>query len=70
MAFGPSNQAIDFLVEADTEFVLGSAARHPYELALGYYSVHTSPASLQAGEQRIAKVKLRLQQEGRLQLCA
>jgi redox-sensitive bicupin YhaK (pirin superfamily) len=70
MAFGPSNQAIDFLAEADTEFVLGSAARHPYELALGYYSVHTSPASLQAGEQRIAKVKLRLQQEGRLQLCA
>ena len=52
--------------EADTEFVLGSAASHPYELALGYYSVHTSPASLHAGEQRIAEIKERLQKEGRL----
>jgi redox-sensitive bicupin YhaK (pirin superfamily) len=66
VAFEPSNQAIDFRAEADTEFVLGSTARHPYELALGYYSVHTSPASLQAGEQRIAEIKVRLQREGRL----
>src|SRR5205809_7340232 len=66
VAFETSNQAIDFRAEADTEFVLGSAARHPYEPALGYYSVHTSPASLQAGEQRIAEIKARLQKEGRL----
>jgi len=66
VAFETSNQAIDFRAEADTEFVLGSASRHPYELALGYYSVHTSPASLQAGEQRIAEIKARLQKEGRL----
>jgi redox-sensitive bicupin YhaK (pirin superfamily) len=66
VAFETSNQAIDFRAEADTEFVLGSAARHPYELALGYYSVHTSPASLQAGEQRIAEIKVRLQREGSL----
>ena len=66
MAFETSNEAIDFHAEADTEFVLGSAASHPYELALGYYSVHTSPASLQAGEQRIAEIKARLQKEGRL----
>jgi hypothetical protein len=43
VAFEASNQVIDFRAEADTEFVLGSAASHPYELALGYYSVHTSP---------------------------
>ena len=60
------DQAIDFHAEADTEFVLGSAVSHPYELALGYYSVHTSPASLHAGEQRIAEIKERLQKEGRL----
>jgi redox-sensitive bicupin YhaK (pirin superfamily) len=66
VAFETSNQAIDFRAEADTEFVLGSAARHPYELALGYYSVHTSPGSLQAGEQRIAEIKVRLQKEGLL----
>jgi redox-sensitive bicupin YhaK (pirin superfamily) len=64
--FEPSNKAIDFHAEADSEFVLGSAASHPYELALGNYSVHTSPASLQAGEQRIAETKERLQKEGRL----
>ena len=58
VAFETSDQAIDFHAEADTEFVLGSAASHPYELALGYYSVHTSPASLHAGEQRIAEIKV------------
>jgi redox-sensitive bicupin YhaK (pirin superfamily) len=66
VAFDPSNEAIDFRAEADTEFVLGSAASHPYELALGFYSVHTSRASLQAGERRIAEIKVRLQKEGRL----
>jgi redox-sensitive bicupin YhaK (pirin superfamily) len=64
--FEPSSEAIDFHAEADTEFVLGSAVSHPYELALGHYSVHTSPASLHAGEQRIAEIKERLQKEGRL----
>jgi redox-sensitive bicupin YhaK (pirin superfamily) len=66
VAFETSDQAIDFRAEADSEFVLGSAVSHPYELALGYYSVHTSPASLHAGEQRIAEIKARLQKEGRL----
>jgi redox-sensitive bicupin YhaK (pirin superfamily) len=66
VAFETSNQAIDFRAEADTEFVLGSAASHPYELALGYYSAHTSAASLRAGEQRIAEIKVRLQREGQL----
>ena len=66
VAFEPSNQAIEFRAETDTEFVLGSAASHPHELALGYYSVHTSPASLHAGEQRIAELRVRLQKEGLL----
>lgn len=66
VAFEASSEAIDFHAEADTEFVLGSAASHPYELALGYYSVHTSAASLQAGERRIAEIQVRLQKEGRL----
>ena len=64
--FEPSNAAIDLLAETDSEFVLGSAASHPYELVLGSYSVHTSPASLQAGERRLAEIKARLQKEGRL----
>jgi redox-sensitive bicupin YhaK (pirin superfamily) len=64
--FAPANQAIDLRVEADTEFVRGSAASHPYELTLGHYSVHTSPASLHAGERHIAEIKAQLQNEGRL----
>jgi redox-sensitive bicupin YhaK (pirin superfamily) len=62
--FEPSNKAIDFHAETDTEFVLGSAVRHPHELVLGNYSVHTSPASLRAAEQRIAEIKARLQKQG------
>ena len=65
-AFEPSNEAIDFHAETDTEFVLGSAATHPHDLVLGKYSVHTSEASLQAGERHIAGIKLRLQKEGKL----
>jgi redox-sensitive bicupin YhaK (pirin superfamily) len=64
--FEPSNEAIGFDAEVDTEFVLGSAANHPYELALGNYSVHTSPASLRAGERRIMEIRKRLRDEGRL----
>jgi redox-sensitive bicupin YhaK (pirin superfamily) len=65
-AFEPSNEAIDFQAETDTAFVLGSAARHPYELALGHYSVHTSPASLEAGERHIGEIKAQLQKQGLL----
>jgi redox-sensitive bicupin YhaK (pirin superfamily) len=64
--FEPSNEAIDVYAETDTEFVLGSAARHPHDLVLGPYSVHTSPATLQAGERRLNEIQLRLQSEGRL----
>ena len=64
--FEPSDAAIDFQAIEDTEFVLGSAVAHPHDLVLGYYSVHTSPASLEAGERRIDEIGARLQGEGRL----
>jgi redox-sensitive bicupin YhaK (pirin superfamily) len=64
--FEPSNAAIDFHAIEDTEFVLGSAVAHPHDLVLGYYSVHTSPASLEAGEHRIDEIGARLREEGRL----
>ena len=63
--FESSNQEIDFYAESDTEFVLGSAASHPYALALGKYSVHTSHATLRAGERRIVEIRSRLRKEGR-----
>jgi redox-sensitive bicupin YhaK (pirin superfamily) len=59
-AFETSNQVIDFQAQADTEFVLGSAASHPHDLVLGHYSVHTSPASLATAERRIAEIKPQL----------
>jgi hypothetical protein len=62
----PSNDAIDFYAEADSEFVLGSAAPHDHDLVLGQYSVHTSPAALSAGERRLEEIEHRLQHEGRL----
>ncbi|HZZ25075.1 MAG TPA: hypothetical protein VFE60_22045 [Roseiarcus sp.] len=39
--FAPGQEAVDFVAEAETEFMLGSAVPHPYELVTGYYSVHT-----------------------------
>ena len=64
--FEPSTGAIGFHAEADTEFVLGSSLPHPYDLVLGSHSVHTSPATLRAGEQRLSEIQHRLQNEGRL----
>ncbi len=66
VAFEPSSQPIDIHADTDAEFVLGSAAGHPHDLVLGHYSVHTSPASLQAGERRIAEIQARLREEGLL----
>jgi hypothetical protein len=61
-----SNVAIDLAAEADTDLMIGSAMPHPHDLALGNYSVHTSPASLKAGEQRLQEIQRRLRSEGRL----
>lgn len=48
----------------ETVFVLGSAVPHPYELHLGYYSVHTSADALARGEARIAELGQKLQRAG------
>lgn len=64
--FEPSDGPIDFTADGESEFVLGSAVPHPHDLVLGYYSVHTSQASLTAGERRIDEIRLQLQKEGRL----
>ena len=54
--FEESGQAIDFVARGDTAFVLGSAVKHPHELVLGYYSVHTSKAALAQGEAEIQRI--------------
>lgn len=45
-------------------FVLGSAKPHPYDLHLGYYSVHTSAKALAAGEWQIQELGRRLKASG------
>lgn len=64
VAFDKSTMAIELHAEADSEFVLGSAAHHPHDLVLGYYSVHTSPDALETAERRIAEIQTRLRVEG------
>jgi len=65
--FEPSDEALDFLAEGDTRFVLGSAKRHPHDLALGNYSVHTSAEALLEGEAEIRRIGQRLLADGTLQ---
>src|SRR5437879_4001093 len=64
--FEESNGALEFEALDDTGFILGSAVKHPHELALGMYSVHTSQQALERGEAKIAEIGKRLRAEGRL----
>jgi redox-sensitive bicupin YhaK (pirin superfamily) len=64
--FEGSNAALEFEALEDTGFVLGSAVKHPYDLVLGTYSVHTSKAALDRGEAKITEIGRSLQAEGRL----
>ena len=64
--FEEGSGAIEFTALEDTRFVLGSAVKHPHQLALGNYSVHTSPEALAKGEANIAEIGKRLRAEGRI----
>lgn len=66
VAFEHSSQSVHFEALTDTQFILGSAVRHKHDLELGYYSVHTSPQALKAGEAHIQALGKRLVEEGRL----
>jgi hypothetical protein len=55
--FEESNGVLAFVAEGDTEFVLGSAVRHPHDLVLGYYSVHTNRDALDRGEAQIQRIR-------------
>jgi redox-sensitive bicupin YhaK (pirin superfamily) len=63
--FATSEASLDFVAEGKTRFVLGSATPHPYDLALGSYSVHTSEAALVRGETEIRRIGRRLRAEGK-----
>jgi redox-sensitive bicupin YhaK (pirin superfamily) len=59
--FEEGDGALELRAEGPTEFVLGSAAKHPHPLVCGYYSVHTSERALVLGEDGIRKVASALQ---------
>ena len=56
VAFDESNGALSIQADRTSRFVLGSAAKHPHDLVLGHYSVHTSHAALVAGESQIQRI--------------
>jgi redox-sensitive bicupin YhaK (pirin superfamily) len=66
VVFEPGEAAVDFVALEDTEFVIGSAAPHPHDLVLGYYSVHTSAQALKSGEAQIRSILHRLVEQRRL----
>jgi len=55
-AFEEGNGALHFTASDDCAFLVASATKLPQALSLGYYSVHSSPQTLQAGEQRIKEI--------------
>jgi redox-sensitive bicupin YhaK (pirin superfamily) len=67
--FDDAPDAIDLVAEGRTRFVIGSAASHPYPLALGNYSVHTSALALRRGEDEIRRIGRRLRDEGTLRFA-
>jgi len=66
VVFEAGADPVEFKALTDTEFMIGSAVRHPHDLVLGYYSVHTSAEALQAGEARIDEIRDTLVAKGRL----
>ena len=62
--FEEGGKAIAFQALTDTGFVLGSAVKHPHDLVLGYYSVHTTAEALRQGESNIATIGRRPHSQG------
>ncbi|HEU5295921.1 MAG TPA: pirin family protein [Burkholderiaceae bacterium] len=66
VVFGEGEAPIRFVAAQDTDFVVGSGAKHPHELVLGHYSVHTSESALRQGEARIQEIGQSLRAQGRI----
>jgi redox-sensitive bicupin YhaK (pirin superfamily) len=64
--FSEGSEPIDFVANGPTRFVIGSARKHPHDLVLGYYSVHTSEEALERGEAEIERIGKELRAKGTL----
>jgi redox-sensitive bicupin YhaK (pirin superfamily) len=56
VVFAESTNAITVQAKGDASFVFGAAIKHPHDLVMGYYSVHTSEQALQQGEREINRI--------------
>lgn len=54
--FSESNAPLEFEALGDTDFIVASAVKHPHDLVLGHYSVHTGIEALRRGEAGIARI--------------
>jgi len=66
VVFAPGQLPITFQAKGSASFVLGSAAKHPHELVLGHYSVHTHAEALTRGEANIRRIADDLRRAGKL----
>jgi redox-sensitive bicupin YhaK (pirin superfamily) len=66
IVFEESSEAIVIQADRASRFVLGSAVKHPHDLVLGHYSVHTTQAALAAGESQIQRIGNQLMSAGLL----
>jgi redox-sensitive bicupin YhaK (pirin superfamily) len=66
LVFERAETKIRITAETDAEFVIGSAVPATHDLALGAYSVHTSPESLAEGERHIVEIGQRLRAQGQV----
>ena len=64
VVFDEGTGPIEFLAATDSAFVLGSAAKHQYDLVTGYFSVHTNAEALRQGEKNISTIGHRLHNQG------
>nr|WP_274617429.1 pirin family protein [Bradyrhizobium oropedii] len=64
--FEQGEMPIVFHAQDHVRLVLGSAVKHPHELVLGYYSVHSSTEALEIGERTYHEMGEALKREGRL----
>jgi redox-sensitive bicupin YhaK (pirin superfamily) len=64
--FADGNEPIHVRAKGIASFVVGSAAKHPYPLVLGNYSVHTSADALYRGEANIRRIGTELAARGKL----
>ncbi len=64
--FDESTAPLQFMAARDTKFLLGSAVKHPHDLVLGYYSIHTSEASLKRGALEIQRIGEGLRAAGKI----